>query len=129
MKEPHWLNPQALERLHAMSIARDGGIAGLRDRGALESALARARNLFHLNGETDVCVLAAAGAIGICRNHPFADGNKRMAFAAIGVFLGLNGFSLEADKVDATLTIVQLAAGEMDEQSLVQWIRQHAKPR
>lgn len=101
----------------------------MRDEGMLQSAMARARNIFLYQQVSDIPVLAAAYATGIARNHPFIDGNKRTAFLTIGLFLEKNGFDLDASKVNATQVILQLAAGEMDEQTLAAWIADHMKKK
>jgi death on curing protein len=100
-----------------------GGPEGLRDDNMLESALARPMNQFHYDNQVDLAHLAAAYAFGIARNHPFVDGNKRAAFLAIGLFLGKNGYLLEADQADATRIILALAAGTLTEDELATWIR------
>jgi death-on-curing protein len=106
------------------SLADHGGLAKLRDQGALESALARPRNLHAYEPQADLARLAAAYGCGIVRNHPFNDGNKRAGFLAVGLFLELNGFSLVADPVEAVQTIMRLAAGRVSEAALADWIRQ-----
>jgi death-on-curing protein len=111
--------------LQSESLAEHGGRPGLRDEGLLDSALARARNLYSYEGITDVARLAAAYGFGIVRNHPFVDGNKRAAFLAIYVFVAKNGHRLVADKVDATRTIFALASGDLGEEGLASWIRAH----
>lgn len=123
MSEPQWINNLSVILLHSESLAEFGGSEGLRDEGLLESALARARNLYEYEGIQDLGALAAAYAFGIARNHPFVDGNKRVAFSTIGLFLGRNGYELEADKVDATRVMFSLAAGEITEEELAEWIR------
>jgi len=127
VKEPRWITELSLILLHAEGLAEYGGKEGLRDEGLLESALARARNRFLYEEISDVAALAAAYATGIARNHPFIDGNKRVAFLTIGLFLAKNGFEFDADKVNATEVILQLAAGAMKEQELTAWIGQHMK--
>ncbi|HEX4603145.1 MAG TPA: type II toxin-antitoxin system death-on-curing family toxin [Candidatus Angelobacter sp.] len=92
----------------------------------MESALARARNLYLYEGITDITRLAAAYGFGIARNHPFVDGNKRAAFLSVGLFLSRNGYSLEADKVDATQTMFRAASGDLTEEELAAWIRQYS---
>ena len=87
MSEPKWLSELSVMLLHVESLARYGGAGGLRDAGLLQSALARARNLYEYEGVKEVERLAAAYGFGIARNHPFVDGNKRTAFLAIGLFL------------------------------------------
>ncbi len=121
MNEPEWLELEILLDVHAEQLALFGGSDGLRDLGILESALARPINKF-AHGETDLASLAAAYAFGIARNHPFVDGNKRVAFASILVFLGLNGLELNAPPADATAVILAIAAGEIEEDELARWI-------
>lgn len=101
MKRPAWLDQRALVLLHAESLAEHGGLWGVRDEAALESALARPRNVYAYERSSDLARLAAAYGFGIVRGHPFSDGNKRAGFLAIGLFLELNGFELEVEEVDA----------------------------
>jgi len=124
-----WIGKTALVLLQAESLAEHGGLEGIRDEGLLESALARPLNLNICEGETDPARLAAAYAAGIVRNHPFADGNKRVAFLAIGLFLGLNGWRLTAGKADAASTISSLAAGDISEAQLAAWIAEKLERR
>lgn len=123
-----WVERRALELLHDESLAMHGGASGLRDEGLLESALTRARNLA-VNGKPDHAALAAAYAYGLAKNHPFVDGNKRAAFLAAGVFLGLNGWRLTATQAEATLAVFGLAAGDIDEEMFADWIRNHTVRR
>ena len=123
-----FISRQALLLLHEESLAAHGGAAGLRDEGLLESALARPHNLL-AHGQPDACALAAAYGFGLARNHPFVDGNKRAAFLATGLFLGLNGLRLTATQVDATLTMVALAAGEVSQDEFAGWLRRQSVPR
>ena len=123
-----WISRQALELLHDESLAEHGGASGLRDEGLLESALARPLNLAAY-GEPDVFALAAAYGVGLAKNHAFADGNKRAAFLGVGLFLHLNGFRLTATQVDATLTMLGVAAGSLDEDAFAQWLRLHSAAR
>lgn len=94
----------------------------------LDSALARPQNLLAY-GEPDVAALAASYGMGVARNHPFIDGNKRAALLGIGLFLHLNGWRLTASQADTTRTMLALAAGELPEDALADWLRQHAAPR
>ena len=119
---------QALELLHDESIAEHGGAPGLRDEGLFESALARPLNLAAY-GEPDFADLAAAYGVGLAKNHPFVDGNKRTAFLAVGLFLALNGRRLVATQAEATLTMLAVAAGSMDETTFAAWLRTHSAPR
>ena len=123
-----WVDRRALLLLHDESLAEHGGSAGLRDEGLLESALARARNLAAYE-KPDLADLAAAYGVGLAKNHPFVDGNKRAAFLAVGLFLALNGHRLDATQADATLTMLGVAAGDIDEPAFAAWIRAHAQPR
>jgi death-on-curing protein len=120
--EPEWLDTDIVLDIHAEQLALFGGGDGIRDLGLLESALARPLNKFAY-GETDIAALAAAYAFGIARNHPFVDGNKRAAFGAMIVFLGLNGIDLDVPPEDATAIILEVAAGEIDEDGLARWLR------
>jgi death on curing protein len=122
MTEPEWLDTDIVLDIHAEQLALFGGGDGMRDLGLLESALARPLNKFAY-GETDLAALAAAYAFGIARNHPFVDGNKRAAFGSMIVFLGLNGIDLDVPPQDATAIILEVAAGEIDEDGLARWLR------
>lgn len=123
-----WISKQALLLLHAESLAEHGGSAGMRDEGLLDSALARPLNLAAY-GEPDIAALAASYGVGVAKNHPFVDGNKRAAFLATGLFLYRNGYRLTASQADATLTMLGVAAGEIDEDAFAAWLRQHTQRR
>lgn len=123
-----WLNADVLQAVHLEQLAEHGGAPGTRDEGLFESALARPQNLA-LYGEPDVLALAAAYAVGLAKNHPFIDGNKRMAYVAMELFLVLNGVELTADDASATLTMLAVAAGDIDEPTLAQWLREHTASR
>jgi death on curing protein len=129
MSEPTWVEVRALLMLHEGTIAEHGGPSGLRDAGLLDSALARPRNLFAYNPEADSAQLAAAYGFGLVRNHPFLDGNKRIAFIATHLFLHLNGLSLEAEPIDQIHAMLRLAANEISEEEFAAWIREHMKKR
>ena len=121
--EPLWLSKQAVVVLHDRSIGIHGGAPGLRDEGLLESALDRPANRFHYEGVDDICDLAATYLVAIASNHPFADGNKRAAFLAAGLFLRRNGRRLVAAQADAARTVLAVAAGDRDIEKLAAWIR------
>ena len=123
-----WLNSDVLYAVHAEQLAEHGGLAGLRDANALASALARAEQLAHY-GTPDVAELAATYGFGIARNHPFSDGNKRTAFVATELFLMLNGFELRATDADCVVTMLGVAAGDIQEVDFAAWIRAHMQPR
>ena len=117
-----WTDKGALILLHDESLAEHGGRAGLRDEGLLESALNKPLNLLAY-GEPDFAELAASYATGLAKNHPFVEGNKRAAFLAVGMFLYLNGYRLQATQADATLTVLGLAAGDISEAAFADWLR------
>ena len=123
-----WVDRRALLLLHAESLAEHGGGEGLRDEGLLESALARPENLAAY-GKPDAADLAASYGLGLAKNHPFIDGNKRAAFLAVGLFLYLNGYRLQATQADATLTMLAVAGSEITEAEFAAWIREHAAKR
>lgn len=123
-----WVAKVVLILLHDESLAEHGGSAGIRDEGLLDSALARPLNLAAY-GEPDVADLAACYGVGITQNHPFVDGNKRAGFLSVGLLLGLNGRRLTATQVDATQTMLALAAGELTEEQLAAWIHEHTTAR
>jgi death-on-curing protein len=117
-----WIQREALVRLHAMCLVQFGGLAGLRDEGLLGSALSRPEQLAHY-GSPDVADIAAAYAFGLAKNHPFVDGNKRVAFLALGLSLRLNGHRLIASQPEATQIVLSLSEGELNEEALAAWVR------
>lgn len=123
-----WISREALLLLHDESLAEHGGAPGLRDEGLLNSALARPLNLV-ASGSPDLADLAAAYGVGLAKNHPFVDGNKRAAFLAVGLFLLINGHRLRATQVEATLTMLEVAAGHLKEPEFAQWLREHMQLR
>ena len=127
--EPRWLTRAMVVALHQESLALFGGLAGVRDEGPLESALARPRNLLGYEPDADLIRLAAANGFGLARNHPFVDGNKRIAVLAVAVFLSINGIDFEPDEMDEVRTILALAAGDIDEDSLAAWVRSNTTVR
>lgn len=125
MSGPIWLRLDVVLAIHDAQLAEHGGSTGLRDRGGLESALARPQNLAAY-GAPDLAALAAAYAFGIVRNHPFVDGNKRTGLVAMETFLALTDTTLQADDAGCVLTFTDLAAGGMSEERLAAWVRQHS---
>jgi death-on-curing protein len=121
-----WLSRQVVLAIHDEQLAEHGGAIGVRDDGLLESALARPLNRAGY-GDPDMAELAALYAIAIARNHPFVDGNKRTAFAALVTFLALNGMLFEPSEVDATIAALRLAAGEMDDDAFTNWVRANTR--
>lgn len=122
MKEPVWIDAADCHAMHGEMLARFGGMAGIRDSGLLESALHRPIQLFTY-GQPDLFDLAAAYAMGIVKNHPFLDGNKRTGFVAAALFLEVNGVDVEIPEVDVVLRTLALAAGELDERGYAAWLR------
>ena len=122
--EPRWLDERVALALHDRQLAEHGGPSGVRDAGALASALARPVNQWAY-GQDDRCALAAAYAFGVARNHPFTDGNKRTAWVLARLFLRLNGHALAFAERDAVATVLVLAAGELGEEELADWLRDH----
>ncbi len=128
MSHWHWIDRRALLLQHDESLAEHGGGAGMRDEGLLDSALARPLNLLAY-GNPDAADLAASYGFGLAGNHPFVDGNKRAAFLAVGLFLAMNGWRLQSSQAEATLMMLELASGGLDEPSFATWIRDHIQPR
>jgi len=128
MQKWRWIDKQLLITLHDESLLLHGGASGIRDEGLLDSALSRAVNLA-LYSEPDFAELAAAYGVGLAKNHAFVDGNKRVAFLAVGLFLGLNGYKLIVNQSDATQTMLAVASGEMQEVDFAQWVRENSRSR
>jgi len=128
MSQWNWVSREVLLLLHDESLAEHGGAPGLRNEGLLESALASPLHAA-LYGAPDLADLAAIYGLSLAKNHPFVDGNKCVAFLAVGLFLAINGLRLSANQVDATRTVLGVAAGDIDEAALALWIRARMKPR
>lgn len=121
-----WVPESVVRAIHAGLIAEHGGRGGLREAGLLSSALARPRNRKVYGAASSLFDLAAAYGVAIARNHPFIDGNKRVALVLIYVFLEMNGVRLEASEKDAVEVMLAIAAGQMDEKELSVWIRKNS---
>ena len=124
--ESEWLLRVSVLAMHERQLAEHGGGEGIRDSGLLDSALQRPINKFAY-GEPDLFDLAAAYAYGIARNHPFVDGNKRTALVSCRTFLLINGYELAATREEKYEIFLALAAGELDEDGLASWLREHGK--
>jgi len=122
VKAWRWIAADVVYAVHDRQIAEHGGLDGIRDQGAVESALARPQHLASY-GAPDAAALAASYAFGFARNHGFADGNKRTAWVLARLFLADNGYRLRFDPVDAIGTIESLAAGRLSEEDLAAWFR------
>lgn len=127
--EPSWVSRLVVDAIHNEQLREHGGLPGVRDENALESALARPKQQWHYADHADVAMLAAAYAFGLARNHPYRDGNKRIAFLAMVTFLGLNGAELTATDADVIAEMLALAEGSISEEALADWIREHSVKR
>jgi death-on-curing protein len=125
MNEPNWVDRQVLIAIQSELLNRFGGLAGIRDEGLLDSAINKPKNLFAY-GQPTIFELAASFATGLVKNHPFLDGNKRIGFMAAYVFLGANGWSLEATEEEAVLETLALAAGERAEADYAAWLARNS---
>jgi len=119
-----WLDMRDAIAIHARQLAEFGGPQGIRDKNLLETALSKPVNKWHY-GDKDLASLAAAYGYGLARNHPFVDGNKRTAWVLARLFLMANDVNIGFDKAAAINTMVSLAAGELSEDELASWFRQH----
>jgi death on curing protein len=122
-REPQWLPKDLVVAMHRELIVRYGGLYAIRDESLLESALAKPQQHFHYADAANIFEIAASLGFGLAKNHPFADGNKRIAFAAMGVFLQMNGYEITAPEVDAVATILSLAEGNLSEKQLAAWLQ------
>jgi death on curing protein len=127
LTDPIWVDPEAVQRFHGDSLIEFGGSPGIRDSGAIESALARPRNLLAY-GKPDLCDLAAAHTAGLCQNHGFIDGNKRTAFLTGFVFLYENGYTILAEQAEVIAAMLSLADHTLDETGYAAWLREHTAP-
>ena len=126
MKRWRWLEAADLIAMHRAVVAEFGGPPGLRDQGLLESAAARPKHLAAY-GPASAFELAAAYAFGLARNHPFVDGNKRIALIAALTFLLLNGWEVEAEEAATVLVFLDLAAGKLTEKQLARWLEANSR--
>lgn len=124
--EPRWLSRLIVDTLHQEMIREHGGSYGVREAGLIESALSRPRNRWSYEPGADLAVLAAAYGFGLARNHGYIDGNKRVAFMSLYVFLGLNGLELEVSEIEVVAIMTSVADGSLPEEELAAWIRTHA---
>ena len=127
LKELRWLDREVCLALHDLLLSQYGGCAGLRDSGLLDSALARPHQLFS-NGSPSVAELAASFALGIIKNYPFLDGNKRTGFMMGAGFLELNGMEFFASEADAVVRTLAPAASEMTEDAYAHWLEENSRP-
>jgi death on curing protein len=128
MKHPQWISREVVLAMHEELLARYGGLSGVRDEGLLDSALCRPEHLFAY-GTPDLYELAASYAVGIVKNHPFLDGNKRSGFMTAYTFLGVNGEEVIAPEEEVVLQTLALAAGDIREKDYAAWLKASCKPR
>jgi len=127
VKEPNWVEEHVALAVHARLLALYGGASGQRDKGLLQSALARPRQLFAYVDPPSMIELAATYTAGILRNHPFIDGNNRTGLVIAVLFLETNGYRFTASEEDATQAVLNLAAGVLDENGFTTWLGACAK--
>jgi death on curing protein len=128
VRSPVWISHSAVLALHDEQLSQHGGAEGVRDNGLLESALARPQNFLAYGDEPTLHALAAAYAAAIVRNHPFVDGNKRTSFVVCATFLGINSLDLVAPEIEAPPLWGALAAGDLEEAVLTDWLGKHTQP-
>lgn len=126
MNDIRWLTRRMVEAFHQESLAGFGGASGLRDGGLLESALARPQNRAAYEDDATIFALAADYCLGIVRNHPFVDGNKRTGLLSARVFLALNGYRFEPDEAMTVEMIRGLAAGAVADDALIEWLAENS---
>ena len=126
--EPRWLGRLAVDEAHHRQIREHGGRHGIRDEHMLEAALARPRHRLSYDARASLADLASAYAFGLVRDHLYVDGNKRVALVVLVAFLDLNGLVLAVGDAEAVTTMLAVAAGEMTEEGLAEWIGAHSRP-
>lgn len=117
-----------MDAVHLDQLREHGGLPGTRDENALESALARPRNKWAYDKSIDLATLAAAYGFGLVTDHPYRDGNKRIAFLAMAVFVGLNGYEIKAEESDVVAVMVAAANHGLTERQLSRWVAEHLVP-
>jgi death-on-curing protein len=122
VKEPFWLTRAMVETAHADQIRERGGLHGIRDAGLLESALARPQHRWSHDREAEIIALAACYGFGRTKNHALLDGNKRIGFVAMNMFLILNGYEIDAPESEAVDAMLRVAGGLLDEAALTDWL-------
>ena len=123
--EPLWVSRLVLDAVHLDQLRDHGGLPGVREENTLEAALARPQQRYHYEPQSDFATLAAAYGWGLVTSHPYRDGNKRTAFLAMAIFLGLNGYEIEATQEEVVTTMLAAAAGQLTETQLADWVRDH----
>ena len=124
--DPKWLSRVVIDAIHDEQMREHGGLSGIRDENALESALARPQQKWNYSDSVDVPKLAAAYAFGLVKNHPYRDGNKRIGFLAMVTFLEINRLDFDATDAEVVAEFLSLADGTVSEEALADWIRKHS---
>ncbi len=127
-RDPLWVDRLVVDAIHFDQLREHGGLGGIRDENALESALARPMQQWHYEPKSDVPTAAAAYGWGLARSHPYRDGNKRVAFLVMATFLELNGRVLGATEPEVVQVMLAVAAGHCSEPELADWVRTHIVP-
>jgi len=125
--EPLWLTLTVVDAIHTDQIREHGGLLGVRDENALESAVARPQHKWNYEPKTDLAALGAAYAFGFVRSHPYNDGNKRVALLTMLTFVSITGYDVDAPDDDVLMTMLALAAGHLTESDLAAWLRAHLR--
>ena len=126
--EPVWLSRLVLDAVHLDQLKEHGGLPGVREENTLEAVLARPQHRWHYEPASDLATLAAAYGWGIVTSHPYRDGNKRIAFLAMAIFVGLNGQEIETSQDDVVATMLKAAAGQFTESEMADWVRSRLIP-
>ena len=129
MKEPNWVLQDIAVAVHQMLLAEHGGLSGIRDEALLNSALARPQQRFAYTSNVSLFELAASYGYGLAKNHPFVDGNKRVALTIAAIFLELNNYTLDAPEAEAVIIFEKLAAGNLNEDTLTTWFQDSSHPK
>jgi death-on-curing protein len=127
--EPKWLNKKVAEAIHLDQIKQHGGSLGIRDVGLLESALDKPKNTWHYKPNSTLFEIASALGVGIAKNHPFIDGNKRTSFLLMYVFLATNGFTIETSENEVVKVMLGVAEGSLKETELTIWLEMNSIPK
>jgi death-on-curing protein len=126
MSELFWLNEQMIRAIHADQLSQHGGSSGIRDENLLLASLPSPQNLFAYGKAPTLFDLAAAYGYGLAKNHPFVDGNKRVSFVAMGIFLELNGYSLDVPETNVVVMMERLAMDQENQDSIAEWLRENS---
>jgi death on curing protein len=128
MIDPVWLDPRFPVKAHQILVDRYGGVPGIRDYSSLEAAMARPQQILAYSEDNNLTIFTLASSLGwsICRRHPFVDGNKRIAFACVTVFLLINGYQLDVSNHEATETMVGIAGSTITEEAFTTWLTENS---